>query len=602
MYAPGAIFLLKNGLLLGIPIVCSAALVRQLAEYFFAKSIPTWALAGATVASFPLYLALRVWIRDIRHARAAAALGARVAPTSDRGKLPGNLDLLVEMMEIWKNGYPGDGLRETLEECGPVVDLRVMFDNIIMTVEPNHIKQILATDFNNYVKGEKFQFGMRSVLGTGVFNSDGDMWKFHRTLTRPYFSRDRISHFETFDRHADQVIALIKNRMKTGYAIDFQDLIGRFTMDSATEFLFGSCVHSLHASLPFPHNASFVAPEADPVHARVAMEFMEAFNQTMWHTANRARVGWTWPLMEMWYDKTAAPMEIVSAYIDPIIKDRLEKKRVADALKQDLDKKELEEDSAESMTLLDDLVGMTSDPKVIKDETLNIMIAGKDTTQWTTTVALYFLAIYPHVTTRLREEILQHVGPTRRPTLEDIRDMKYLRAVINETMRLYPSVPFNVRESINETTWPSPDPTQKPIYIPAKTQQVSPWISNFCVINDLWGPDAEEFDPDRWLDDRLKKYLLKNSFQFLPFNAGPRICLGQQFAYNEMSFILIRLLQNFSEFHLDTEAFRPETRPNPDWAALEGRKAMDKFRPKIHLTMYAEGGIWLKTKEATESA
>ncbi|KAJ6557405.1 hypothetical protein DFH09DRAFT_545281 [Mycena vulgaris] len=60
---------------------------------------------------------------------------------------------------------------------------------------------------------------------------------------------------------------------------------------------------------------------------------------------------------------------------------------------------------------------------------------------------------------------------------------------------------------------------------------------------------------------------------FLPFNAGPRICLGQQFAYSEMSFVLIRLLQSFSSFALDADAFPPEARPPLEWAALEGRKA-----------------------------
>ena len=99
---------------------------------------------------------------------------------------------------------------------------------------------------------------------------------------------------------------------------------------------------------------------------------------------------------------------------------------------------------------------------------------------------------------------------------------------------------------MNATTWPHPDPTQKPYYIPAGTR-----IMYSALImhrrKDLWGPDgkyttcgiavyllipttilADEFDPDRFLDDRLKKYLIKNPFIFLPFNAGPRICLGQQ--------------------------------------------------------------------------
>jgi hypothetical protein len=70
-----------------------------------------------------------------------------------------------------------------------------------------------------------------------------------------------------------------------------------------------------------------------------------------------------------------------------------------------------------------------------------------------------------------------------------------------------------------------------------------------------------------------------------------------KFAYNEMSFIIIRLLQNFSSVSLDLDAFPPGAHPPPEWAMLEGRKAMDKIHPKMHLTMYSEGGLWLKMNE-----
>ncbi|KAG5653246.1 hypothetical protein H0H81_001503 [Sphagnurus paluster] len=119
---------------------------------------------------------------------------------------------------------------------------------------------------------------------------------------------------------------------------------------------------------------------------------------------------------------------------------------------------------------------------------------------------------------------------------------------------------------------------------------------------DLWGPDAEEFDPDRFIDERLKKYLLKNSFIFLPFNAGPRICLGQQFAYNEMSFMIIRFLQHFSSISLDEDSAPPEAHPPAEWAQGEGRRRIERVFPKIHLTMYANGGMWLKMKEADNNA
>ena len=99
---------------------------------------------------------------------------------------------------------------------------------------------------------------------------------------------------------------------------------------------------------------------------------------------------------------------------------------------------------------------------------------------------------------------------------------------------------------------------------------------------------ALSFDPDRWLDERLNKYFATNPFIFLPFNAGPRICLGQQFAYNEISFFLIRLLQSFSDVQLDSSAQPPESRPPPEWAGAEGQKGIEKIMPRCLLTLYLE--------------
>ncbi|KAJ7870762.1 cytochrome P450 [Mycena olivaceomarginata] len=191
--------------------------------------------------------------------------------------------------------------------------------------------------------------------------------------------------------------------------------------------------------------------------------------------------------------------------------------------------------------------------------------------------------MYPHVTARLREEILTQVGPTDAPTYEDIKPMKYLRAVINETMTLYSPVPFNVRYCFNilacvgyiptqltsretvkvPTTWPSPNPGEKPIYIPAGVK-VPYSVMMMQRRIDLWGLDANE-------------YLVANPFQFLPFNAGPRICLGQQFAHNKMSFVIIRLLQNFSALSLVPDAAPPYGRVPADWRGKPGRKGIEQF-------------------------
>jgi len=114
---------------------------------------------------------------------------------------------------------------------------------------------------------------------------------------------------------------------------------------------------------------------------------------------------------------------------------------------------------------------------------------------------------------------------------------------------------------------------------------------------------ALEFDPDRFIDERLHKYVVPNPFIFLPFNAGPRLCLGQQFALNELSFMLIRLFQSFESVSLATEAQPTWSRPPASWKAAVGkRKAKEGFWPKSHLTMYAHGGLWVTMKEAASAA
>jgi len=268
------------------------------------------------------------------------------------------------------------------------------------------------------------------------------------------------------------------------------------------------------------------------------------------------------------------------------------------ASKEVLGQEQKDREVLEGDTLLDHLVNCTEDLTIIRDEILNIMLAGRDTTAGTMTFVVYMLSQHPDVLRKLREEVVNKIGSSRRPTVEDMRDMKYLKAVVNETLRLYPSVPFNGRTTMTSpTVWPGLR-GGKPIYIPANTR------ASYSVFllhrrKDLWGPDADEFDPDRFIDERLQKYLIPNPFIFAPFNAGPRICLGQQFAYNEISFFLIRFLQTFSGISLAEDVQTPAP---ADWANASGRKGIEKVIINRHFTMYVRGGLWVRLEEADPAA
>ncbi|KAI0677048.1 cytochrome P450 monooxygenase pc-3 [Trametes maxima] len=584
---PGIPFLFRSLLLVSIP---------PFAVYLFSRVLsarhvifPTWLWAIVTVLSGPLVYTIHVWQKFRGFKRRAAALGATL-PIDLVGNEFGNRDVLRGIIDAFTTGYPSDMFDMGGDRCGPLFQYKIFWDVSYATTDPNVVKTVLATDFANYEKGQMFHDYTDSLFGTGVFNADGELWRFHRSMSRPFFSRERISHFELFDRHAELALDKIKERVRSNVAFDFQDLVSRFTLDSATEFLFGSCVHSLNAPLPYPHGMS---PYSSKEGKSDSERFAHAFGMAQRIVSERPRLGWVWPLKEVFKTSTDEYMKVVDAFIEPILQDALRKKEARLRAEKTDDK-----ESADDETLLDQLVEQTSDPAILHDETLNILLAGRDTTAAALTFCVYLLSQHPAVLKRLREEIYEHVGSTRRPTYDDIRNMKYLRACLNETLRLYPPVPFDLRFSINEGVIPNPDPTGKPIYIPPKTG-IAYSIFNMHRDTKYWGPTADEFDPERFLDDReVGKYLVSNPFIFLPFNGGPRICLGQQFAYNEMSFFMIRLLQNFSSVSLDLTAQPPESLPPAEWKDAPGRKGKEQIFPKSHFTLYVHGGLWVRMDEA----
>ena len=166
-------------------------------------------------------------------------------------------------------------------------------------------------------------------------------------MSRQFFTRDRISHFDNFDRHADIAISKLRDRLREGVAVDVQDLFCRFTIDSASEFLFSSDVQSLSADLPYP---SAVKPAASRrVHP--SDSFANAFQRAQIASAARSRLGYFWRLFEFWEDGVEKEIQTVFDYVDPIVERALETRRM-----KELSKAKGED---EDETLLEHLVKLT---------------------------------------------------------------------------------------------------------------------------------------------------------------------------------------------------------------------------------------------------
>ena len=162
----------------------------------------TAALICTYTLALPAWHWLRARIRRARTARAAQRRGARVAPRAD-GVLPWNVDLLVDGCTVNRSRYLGDPLLAVFDLAGrggravhkhidqqggdvgrggraETCSLEILGDDRLLTMNPENIKKVLATEFDNYRKGGLFNRITEGMLGVGVFNSDGEMWHFHR--------------------------------------------------------------------------------------------------------------------------------------------------------------------------------------------------------------------------------------------------------------------------------------------------------------------------------------------------------------------------------------------------------------------------------------
>jgi cytochrome P450 len=312
-------------------------------------------------------------------------------------------------------------------------------------------------------------------------------------MMRPQFARDQVSDLDLEERHVQSMMSALHPAMQpdgwTGQ-VDLQVLFFRLTLDTATEFLFGESVNSQVRLLP-----SFKPTKEDAL----SSQFASAFDKGQMALATRARFA-----DKYWVVNTKEfrqSCKLCHEFIDRFV--RL-------ALSKELREKELMKGASgvkEKYVFLEALARETQDPIELRSQLLHILLAGRDTTASLLGWLFLCLARDPVRFKKLREIIIADFGTYETPldiTFSKLKNCRYLQYSCNEALRLYPVVPINGRYANKDTTLPrgGGKDGNSPIFIP-KGSSVDYSVHVMHHRKDIWGPDAEEFCPERWENRRI---------------------------------------------------------------------------------------------------
>ncbi|CAL8580469.1 hypothetical protein XPA_006190 [Xanthoria parietina] len=395
----------------------------------------------------------------------------------------------------------------------------------VMTRDPDIIKTILSTRSAHWGLDHYRGTLMRSLFGQGVLTAEGQAWKHSRSFVQQQFFQESISNLHLFHAHAEAADRKF-HIDSDGWtqSLDVLPLFGYLTLDIMTEFLFGQSVSSQIPS---------AGPQPGEVGTILAQD-IEGFG-----TSQDVASHWMYRANYLGRFYRVLPQRQFKF-------DRARLRRVVDwyANKAVEGKPEMKDGSGKPnrFVLLDELAKLTHDKSVLRNETLNVLAAGRATSAATLGWLFYFLARNPAVYEKLRSAVLDDFGTSLDPEHikpASLRACRYLGRCIDEALRLGSPLPMTVRKAIQDTTLPRGGGAdgEAPVFI-AKGTAV---VLNFFLTNrrkDLWGSDAEDFRPERWENH-------ESNWDFTPFGGGPRACIGQQFARIQLAYITAFFVQRY---------------------------------------------------------
>ncbi|KAG6452048.1 hypothetical protein O3G_MSEX007459 [Manduca sexta] len=388
--------------------------------------------------------------------------------------------------------------------------LKMLNTRVLHTSSPHDV-EILLSHSRNITKSTPYTF-LESWLGTGLLLSSGNKWHKRRKILTPTFHFNILkSFYVVMEEKSRNLVEVL--RQTQGRDVDLLPVLSDFTLYTICETAMGTQLDmdKSAASLEYKNN------------------IMKIGNLLL------SRLTRIWLHNDLLYKMSPIGkqftkcLNIVHSFADNVIANRRRQKMTST---DEVDPEGMKKRMAMLDLLLEAQDKEEIDLEGIREEVNTFMFEGHDTTAIALTFCLMLIADHEDVQERIYEECRQLLDKCEgRPGMSDFSHMRYLDAVIKESLRLYPSVPF-IGRRIDEDFYIDD-------LLVKKDTQVSIHIYSLQRREDLYS-EPQLFRPERFLDGEVK-----HQYGFVPFSAGPRNCIGQRFAMLEMKCALSAIVKEF---------------------------------------------------------
>ncbi|TFH32460.1 MAG: cytochrome P450 [Myxococcales bacterium] len=432
---------------------------------------------------------------------------------------------------------PADFVLDAHEKYGDVFVTRVLTGQSYFIRDPEVVNAINVTHAKHIYKPKVVKQMWKPFLGNGLVPNDGESWKRQHKLLMPGFHKMRVDAYAP--TMADYTADMVRT-WKDGEQRDFRQEMVELTLRVVAKTLFDTDL----------------AQDSETVH-----QAMEDISEALIDHAQTPI-----PTPRWWPSERNKRMVRALDAMDGVIE------RLVDARRK---QREDRGDLMSHVVFATDEQGSMSS-KQMRDELMTLIFAGHETTAHTLTWAWYLLATNRDILAKAQQEIDQTLGG--RPIgVDDLRELPYLEMCLKESLRRLPAVWIFAREA-------QTDLRLGDYFFPkGSILAISPLATGR---NAKYFDEPMEFRPERWTRE-MERQLPKGAY--VPFAAGPRVCLGKQFAMMEMRIILGTLIQNVDINLLEgfEPDFVPELSLNPGERGMQMRVC---FRPDAPVRAGARDG------------